>query len=185
MDYYINLQFRADDEVPMYFIRNKVFAKLHKTLYDLQQATIGVSFPNYKRKLGDQIRLHGSKVSLATLHQSNWLGGLAGYCETSDILPVPESIEGYRTVSRIRQNMTNAKLKRLIKRGSIPEENVKNYKARMFATGLDNPYLELQSQSTGKKYRLYIAIGDLHDQPTAGEYNHFGLSNKATVPWFS
>ncbi len=184
MEYYINLLFQADDEVPIYFIRNKAFTKLHKTLHDHQQTSIGVSFPKYKLKLGDVLRLHGSKDELEALQKTNWLGGLVGYCEVSDILPVPEKVSGYRTVSRIRQNMTNAKLNRLIKRGSISDESVKSYKEKMFATGLDNPFLELHSKSTGEKYRVYIAFGDLLDQPIVGQFNHFGLSKAATIPWF-
>jgi hypothetical protein len=39
----------------------------------------------------------------------------------------------------------------------------KHYKAKMFKTGLNNPYLELQSASTGGKYRLYIAFGKLQE----------------------
>jgi hypothetical protein len=37
----------------------------------------------------------------------------------------------------------------------------KHYKAKMFKTGLNNPYLELQSTSTGGKYRLYITSPNL------------------------
>jgi len=184
MDYYINLQFRADEDIPLYFIRNKTFTKLHKALHDQKQTSIGASFPGYKIKLGDVIRLHGDRISLEALQKSNWLGGLAGYCEVSDILPVPKKVEGYRTISRMQQNMTNAKLNRLKKRGSISAEEVKKYKTRMFATGPDNPYLELQSSSTGEKYRIYITFSELHEQSATGEFNYFGLSKTATIPWF-
>ena len=184
MDFYIDLVLQADEEVPIYFIRNKVFTKLHKALNDLKQTSIGVSFPRYNIKFGDVIRIHGEKSSLNTLQQSNWLGGLAGYCEVSGILPVPEKIDGYRTVSRIRQNMTNSKLQRLIKRGSISDEEVKNYKAKMFATGLDSPFLELVSASNGHKHRRYIQFGELSSQSIKGEFDFFGLSKTATVPWF-
>jgi len=62
MDYYINLQFRADEDIPLYFIRNKTFTKLHKALHDQKQTSIGASFPGYKIKLGDVIRLHGDSA---------------------------------------------------------------------------------------------------------------------------
>ncbi len=184
MDCYINLLLSADDEVPIYFIRNKILTKLHKSLHDQRQTSIGISFPNHKVKLGDVIRLHSDKKSLDTLQQNNWLGGLSGYCKVTDILPVPENIEGYRTIYRIRQNKTNAKLNRLIKRNAMSDDDVKNYKEKMFATGLDNPYLELQSKSTGEKYRLYIAFSELLEQATLGQFNYFGLSKTATVPIF-
>ncbi len=184
MRHFINLFFQADEDVPIYFIRNKVFVKFHKALHDQKQNSIGISFPNHKTKLGNIIRFHGNNTSLKTLQRSNWLGGLAGYCEASEILFVPEKIEGYRTVSRIRENMTNAKLRRLIKRGSISEDEAKDYRAKMMVGSLDNPFLELQSKSTGEKYRIYIAFGTLQDQPVRGDFNHFGLSKTATVPWF-
>ena len=184
MDYYIDLLLRADEEVPLYFMRNKVFAKFHKALVDLKQTTIGVSFPKYKTKLGDIIRIHGGQPSLTTLQQSNWLGGMIGYCELSEILPVPEKIDGQRTISRIRQTMSNAKLQRLIKRGSISETAAHDYREKMLLTGLENPYIELLSTSNGHKHRRYIQFGKLKEQVSEGEFDQFGLSKTATVPWF-
>jgi len=118
--YYHDIILNADDEFPVYFLRNSVFTKLHKALHEAKQDTIGVSFPNYKVKLGDIVRLHGDKVTLEALQQTNWLGGLAEYCEVSDILPVPESIEGYRTVSCKQPTMT---LKKLAKRVEYQKAN--------------------------------------------------------------
>lgn len=184
MDSYIDLVLQADEEVPIYFIRNKVFAKFHKVLNDLKQTAIGVSFPKYKTKLGSTIRIHGEKSDLDILQQKNWLGGLAGYCIVSDVLPIPENIKGYRTISRIRQNMSNSKLQRLIKRGSISSEETKAYEAKMLATGLDNPYLELESISNGHKHRRYIQFGYVSDQAVSGKFDQFGLSKTATIPWF-
>ena len=193
MDYYLDLKMSPDDEVPLYFIRNKIITKLHKVLHDQNQTSIGLSFPNYKVKLGDTIRLHGSQIDLQTLQDLNWLGGLSGYCEVSDILPVPENVEGYRTVSRIQPTMTLAKLKKRVEyqkaRGDLKTEKdveayKKQYKAKMFAASLDNPYLELQSTSTGEHYRMFIEFGEIKSQPVKGEFNHFGLSKTATIPWF-
>ncbi|WP_428354695.1 type I-F CRISPR-associated endoribonuclease Cas6/Csy4 [Methyloprofundus sp.] len=184
MDFYIDLVLQADEEVPIYFIRNKVFTKFHKVLNNLKQNSIGVSFPKYKSKLGNVVRIHGNKSSLDTLQQINWLGGLAGYCQVSSILPVPENIQGYRTVSRIRQNMSNSKLQRLINRGSIAGGKIKIYEAKMLSTGLDNPYLELQSVSNGHKHRRYIQFGKLNSHTVKGEFDQFGLSKTATIPWF-
>lgn len=193
MDSYINIRFIEDDEVPIFFIRNKTVTKLHKVLHDSQQTAIGVSFPNYKLKLGDVIRLHGDKASLQGLQGLNWIGGLSGYCEVSEVLQVPEAIKGYRTVSRIQPTMTMAKLKKRVKyqeaKGDLKtkqdtEAYEKQYKVKMYAESLDNPYLELQSSSTGNLYRLYINIGKLQNNPVVGKFNHFGLSKTATIPWF-
>jgi len=106
-----------------------------------------------------------------------------GYRVVSDILPVPEQTK-FRTVSRIQSNMTDAKSRRLIKRGSLSPEEAKQYKAKMFSKGLDNPYLELKSGSNGHLHRRYIQFGELLDEPVAGDFDQFGLSKVATVPWF-
>ncbi len=183
MDHYLDIKVVPDEEVPIYFIRNKVYSKLHKALHSLNSTEIGVSFPRYKIMLGDVIRLHGSEKKLKELQSSDWLGALKGYCTTSFIQAIPEDVS-YRTISRKQSNMTEAKLRRLIKRGSILLNEVKAYKAKMFETGLDNAYLELESVSNGYKHRRYIQFGELSQKPVEGEFDQFGLSKTATVPWF-
>ena len=54
----------------------------------------------------------------------------------------------------------------------------------MFASGLDDPYLELESFSNGHKHRRYICFGEFLNKPLSGEFDTFGLSKTATVPWF-
>ena len=183
MDSYLEIKVVPDAEVPIYFIRNKVYTKFHKALSNLKANDIGISFPHYKTKLGDVMRIHGAKERLIELQKSNWLGGLSGYCEVSTIQAIPNETK-YRTVSRKQANMTAAKLRRLIKRGSITAEQANQYKAKMFTQGLDNPYLELESSSNGHKHRRYLEFGELLNEPVAGKFDQFGLSKQATVPWF-
>ncbi|MDQ6991106.1 MAG: type I-F CRISPR-associated endoribonuclease Cas6/Csy4 [Mariprofundaceae bacterium] len=183
MKHYIDVQLKPDEEMRENVLLNKVYTKLHKALCTMKATDIGVSFPQYHVKLGDVIRIHGSDDKLAELQAMNWLGGLAGYCGVGDVSPIPTQAK-FRTVSRIQSNMTESKSRRLIKRGSLPPEDAKQYKAKMFSKGLDNPYLELESGSNGHKHRRYIQLGELLDNPVAGEFDQFGLSKVATVPWF-
>jgi len=183
MDYYIDIQIQPDAEISENVLMNKVYIKLHKVLFDLKSTSIGISFPEYKVLLGRKIRLHGNSSMLNDLQGLNWLGGLSGYCQTSEILLVPENVQ-YRIVSRKQSTMTNAKLNRLIKRGTIPEENIKAYKAKMFTKGLDNPYFELDSTSNDQLHRRYIQFSEVLSEPVKGDFDHFGLSKTATVPWF-
>lgn len=195
MNYYQDIKFLPDAECNLPFLRNTLYTKLHKTIFDLNATDIGISFPESteKEKLGCIIRIHSSKNRLNELQTKNWLGGLSGYCKVSDILPVPTEVKGYQTLSRIRQNMTNPKLKKRVEHQQ--QQNIldtrdkvkayiKQYKNKMFETGLDDPYLELQSTSTNNKYRLYIEFGQLQAHPTKGNFNRFGLSKTATVPIF-
>ena len=183
MKHYVDIVIKPDDEMRENILLNNVYAKLHKALFTLKTTEIAVSFPKYKVLLGDVIRLHGSESKLSELYNTNWLGGLSGYCLVSPIQIVPDDVS-YRIISRIQANMTEAKLRRLIKRDSISETEIKQYRAKMFGMGLDNPYFELQSSSNGHKHRRYIQFGELREEAVKGEFDYFGLSRVATVPWF-
>jgi len=183
MKHYVEIVIKPDDEMRENILLNKVYTKLHKALFTLKTTEIAVSFPKYKVLLGDVIRLHGSESKLSEVKNTNWLGGLSAYCQVSPIQTVPDNVS-YRTISRIQANMTEAKLRRLIKRDSISETEIKQYRAKMFGMGLDNPYLELQSASNGHKHRRYIQFGELREEAVKGAFDCFGLSKDATVPWF-
>lgn len=193
MDYYLDIKLQPDAEVPIFFIRNKVYGKLHKALHSLNSTDIAVSFSKYKIKLGDVVRLHGTDKNLTELQNTNWLGGLSGYCEVSEIQAVPDQIVGYRVISRKQPTMNLKKLEKRVQyqkaQGVLKTQNEikeyeKQYKAKMYATGLDNPYLELDSSSNGHKHRRYIQFGEVVKQEIKGEFDTFGLSKIATVPWF-
>jgi CRISPR-associated endonuclease Csy4 len=192
MTHYQDLILLPDEEVPIFFIRNKIYQKLHKAIFNLNASDVGVSFPNATKKLGDVIRIYSTQIRLKELQNLNWLGGLVGYCQVGEVFPVPDEVKGHQVISRIRQTMSMAKLSKKIaylqKKGYLKDNEVedykKQYKAKLFATGLDNPYLELQSISTGSKYRLYIQFSELQQQAVIGEFNHFGLSKTATTPVF-
>ena len=183
MDHYINIQLKPDAEMRENVLLNKVYTKFHKALSTQKTKDIAVSFPRYKVILGDVIRIHGSQGKLTELQNTHWLGGLMGYCDVSEIQAIPSNAK-HRTISRIQSNMTEAKLRRLIKRGSISTDDAKKYRAKMFTQGLDNPYLELESSSNGNKHRRYLQFSELLDEAVAGEFDQFGLSKMATVPWF-
>lgn len=183
MNNYIEIIIKPDAEMRGNVLLNKVYTKLHKALVTLNSDSIGVSFSQHKVLLGKVLRIHGDSDMLHDLMSLNWLGGLVSYCNVSDIKEVPIDCE-YRTISRIQSNMSQSKLNRLIKRGSISEEDVKTYKAKMFSKGLDNPYLELESSSNGHKYRCYLKFGVLQAEPKQGNFDTFGLSTSATIPWF-
>ena len=202
MTHYLDLVLLPDEEVPIFFIRNKIYTKLHKAIHDLKATDIGISFPELKpakkdaipsKVLGCVIRIHSTQEKLQQLQDLNWLGRLSSYCKVSEILPVPDKVDGYQTVSRIRQNMSIARLQKKIahqkskgylKTADDIKAYEKQYKTKMFKTGLDNPYLELQSTSTNNKYRLYMQFGTPQKEAVTGEFNRFGLSKTATVPIF-
>lgn len=184
MNHYIDITLLPDPEFKATVLLNSLYAKFHKALCDLHSTSVGISFPKYKVTLGNILRIHGDKTALNDLQSLDWIGGMSGYCNVGEIAPVPDGVK-FRNVSRIQTTMSQSKLKRLLKRGSITEEEVKNYRAKMFTRGLDNPYVELLSGSNGHKHRRYIEFGELLDMPVKGEFDQFGLSKTATVPWFN
>ena len=183
MDYYIDIEIKPNADMRESPLMNLVYTKFHKALVKLETDQIGVSFPSYQIKLGRLLRFHGDKTNLHNLQGLNWLAGIAGYCEISDVRNAPADVK-YRTVSRIRTNMSKSKLERLKRRGSITPDEVKSYKAKMFSQGLDNPYIDLESGSTGQNHRRFIRFGPLLDQSVSGKFDSYGLSKVATVPWF-
>ncbi len=183
MDHFIDITIKPDAEMRENVLLNKVYTKLHKALFSLKSTDIGISFPKYKVLFGNVMRIHSTVNRLEKLQKMDWLGGLKGYCDIKNIQAVPSGVT-YRVISRKQSNMTIAKLRRLIKRESIPTEQEKNYKAKMFTQSLDNPYLELESSSNGNKHRRYIDFGVIQEQPIMGNFDQFGLSKTATIPWF-
>ena len=103
MDHYIDIQIQPDDEMRENVLLNKVYSKLHKTLFSLKSNDIGVSFPEFRVKLGCTLRLHSTAARLTELQQLNWLGGLSGYCKITAIQSIPRQ----RHVSHRIQNTSH------------------------------------------------------------------------------
>lgn len=183
MDHYIDITLKPDAEMRKNVLLNKVYTKFHKALFDSKIESIGVSFPQYKILLGKVLRVHGDATVLNELQNLNWLGRLSGYCNISEIIQVPSNCK-YRIVSRKQSNMTQSKLNRLVKRGSISSAEAKTYKVKMYSLSLDNPYLELESGSNGHMHRRFIQFSSFMNESIAGKFDTFGLSKQATVPWF-
>ena len=183
MTHYIDIKLIPNKEIRENVLLNQVYTTFHKRSYDLKSTDIAVSFPEYRLKLGKLFRIHGRKEALEKLNEKDWLGKYKAFCKVSDIIAIPEKVQ-YRTVSRVQQNMTEAKLRRLIKRGTIPDEDIKKYRIKMLQGGLDNPYVELVSMSNSQRHRRFIEFGELQDTEIKGEFDLFGLSKVSTIPWF-
>ena len=119
MNYYIDITLIPDAELRLNILMNSVFSKFHKALCDLRSISLGISFPKVQITLGNVLRIHGTESNLRDFQCLNWLGGMSGYCRVSDIFSVPTDAK-YRTISRKQSTMSQSKLNRLLKRGSIP-----------------------------------------------------------------
>lgn len=183
MDSYIDIRLKPDAEIGEAELSSKLYTKFHKALVTLNTNQIGISFPQVHVKLGRLFRIHGESSLLNDLQGVEWLGPLSGYCQVSHVLAVPEQTQ-YRVISEKRSNMSKAKLRRLVARGTIDKEGEKRYKVKMLSQSFDNPYLDLRSSSTKQIYRKFFEFSDVKENSSDGIFDAYGLSRKATIPWF-
>ena len=183
MNKYIDVTLLPDEDMSLHELMSRVYFKLHKGLCNINSNTIGVSFPNTDHTLGDIIRLHGWEEDLLNLEETNWLGGLIGYCNKTGILNTPESTSHY-IVSQKRKKYDNARMKRLIKEGRlVTDEQIKEYNRKIIDSRFKKHYIEMMS-SSGNKYIRCIQTSDVMVNATIGQFNTFGLSKTASVPYF-
>ncbi|GAB6067086.1 type I-F CRISPR-associated endoribonuclease Cas6/Csy4 [Methylothermus subterraneus] len=187
LDRYIDIRLLPDPEFPATVLMNALFAKLHRALVTLKTDQIGVSFPdveNVDRGLGERLRVHGDAQMLQRLMELGWLTGLSDLLKVSAARQVPASAH-HRTVRRVQAKSSPERLRRRwMKRKGLSEEQAREIIPDSAAERLDLPYLTLTSRSTGQRFRLFIEHGPLLTAPIPGCFSRYGLSSKATVPWF-
>lgn len=183
MKFYCDIKVLPDPEASEPVLISNLMAKLHRTLVELKDINIGISFPNVDKTLGDTLRLHGNEGDLKQLFEINWLKGLRDYCSQTSVLKVPEVCE-YRCVKRKQAKSADNKRKRSIAKGWLSAEEatlkIGNEQQKM----LRLPFVQLKSTSTGQVMKLFIEHGGLQDKAVEGQFNRYGLSSSATVPWF-
>lgn len=187
MDHYIDIKLRPDPEFPVMMLMGALYGKLHRMLVDLEANNIGVSFPNHKvrpRTLGDKLRLHGSADALARLMEQPWLTGMRDHVSVLETEQVPRDVQ-YRVVCR-RQFKTNAERvrRRWARRHGESLEKAREEIPDNIEAKVELPFAMLRSRSTGQTFSLFIEHGQLQDEPSFGDFNQYGLSSTATVPWF-
>lgn len=188
MDHYQDLLILPDPEFQTPMLLNALFAKLHRAFVEIKNTSIGVSFPNANTdqpSLGNVLRLHGDMDNLLKLQEVDWQSGMRDHMQIKAIVPIPERIRHCR-VKRI-QTKTNAD--RLRRRYCSRHPGVTMKDAEVFIPDsvekrLGLPYLQLKSQSTKKSFRLFLDQDVEQTQAVSGQFNSYGLSRTATVPWF-
>ncbi|PVZ89025.1 type I-F CRISPR-associated endoribonuclease Cas6/Csy4 [Serratia sp. S1B] len=183
MDHYLDIRVLPDPEFGQTDLLNALYAKLHRVLPSLTQGRVGVSFPNYKNSLGECLRLHGVLADLLNLTEVNWLQGMRDYIRMGEPIQVPAGVR-YRTVRRVQAKSANNKRRRSVAKGWLTEEEARMRIPDSQQKVMKLPYAEIFSLSTGSRMRLYIEHGPLLDKPIHGEFNAYGLSATATIPWF-
>ncbi|MGC3965602.1 MAG: type I-F CRISPR-associated endoribonuclease Cas6/Csy4 [Rhodocyclaceae bacterium] len=187
MDHYIDIRVRPDPEIAVAHVLNALAERLHLALVGLQARDVGISFPRFRSdrpSLGDLLRLHGTSAALNGLMANGWAATLADYVEIGSTTPVPAGAK-HRVVAR-RQVCSNAERvrRRQMKRQGWSEDQARERIPTSIEKRLDLPYLNLRSRSTAQPYRLFIEHRPCQNEATRGDFNAFGLSVSATIPWF-
>lgn len=187
MDHYVDIDVQPDPEFPAHQLMEALYAKLHRALVAQNSTRIGVSFPGFSLRgphLGTRLRLHGSLAALSGLLASDWLAGMRDHVTLTQPNRVPESVK-HCVVSRVQVKSSPERLRRrLMRRHDIDAQEAYNRIPDEAARSVELPFVQLRSTSTGQSFRLFIKHGPVHVNPILGEFNSYGLSLLATVPWF-
>ena len=185
--HYVEIQLRPDPDFPAGQLMGALFSKLHRRLVALDASAIGVSFPAHRlqpRDIGNRLRIHATPTDLDSLMATAWLGGMREYAEIGEVAPAPADAS-HRTVSR-RQFKTNAERlrRRRMRRHNESEATVLARIPDSVEQRVSLPFVQIRSTSTGQRFSLFIEHGPVQPNPEPGQFNTYGLSRGATIPWF-
>lgn len=184
---FLDIRLRPDPEFTPPLLMSALFSKLHRALVDLDQAAIGVSFPDHdpaQPTLGDRLRLHGIQPDLERLMALQWLTGMRDHIVTMPVETVPLDVQ-HRIVRRIQAKSNAERLRRrAIRRSGFTEAEALERIPDTVERSLRLPFVSIASRSTGQRFPLFIEHGELQAEPRPGRFNHYGLSRATTVPWF-
>ena len=185
MDHYLDIRLLPDPEFPAPILMKALFAKLHRTLVAQRAVDIGVSFPAAQAShLGGVMRLHGSSGRLNEHMAQQWLQGMRDHLDISDIAPVPETA-GYCQVRRVQAKSSSERLQRryLKRHPDVDQKRVAELFTAEKERRLALPYLRIRSASSDQQFLLFIQQTPV-TTPQTGDFNSYGLSSTATLPWF-
>ena len=187
MTHYLDLQLRSDPELPPHQLLAALYARLHRALVQRAESRIAVSFPGHcttPPTLGTTLRLIGPEENLVGLMAMDWLVGLRDYVKVGPLAEVPRSATA-RTLRRIQAKSSPERLRRrqVRRHGLSAEESVQRIPDTA-AEMLRLPYVQLASASTQQTFRIFLRVGEPQAMSVDGEFNAYGLSATATIPWF-
>lgn len=187
MDHYVEIKILPNPEFTSPIIMNVLYGKLHNALVAQSGGMVGVSFPDWdqdKPSLGSRLRLHGAADTLNRLMAKNWLAGARDHFSVNKLKMIPATAR-HRVVSRVQVKSNAERLRRrMVKRHGVSEEEARLAIPDEAAKMLSLPFVSLKSQSTRQPFRLFIEQQPIQSNPVGGEFNRYGLSSKATIPWF-
>ncbi len=187
MDHFVDIEVRPDPEFGNNQLMSALYGKLHRALVAQGCNRIGVSLPGvdgFRGHLGTRLRLHGEVSALTTLLSSDWLTGMRDHVALTQPVRVPDSAQ-HRVVMRVQVKSSPERLRRrLMRRHDLSEQEACQRIPDDLARLTHLPFILLRSTSTGHTFKLFIEHCAIQSSPVLGDFNAYGLSQGATVPWF-
>ena len=186
MDYYLEIQLQPDPDFVPAMLMNALFSKLHRALVESPKLAVAVSFPEYSLSplgLGSCLRLHGNQQDLDSLQSTAWLTGMSDHVTYKKLQAVPSDAK-HIVVRRVQVKSNVGRLvRRYAKHKNISEEEARSHYQKAEPKKLRLPFITLNSRSSGQRFLLFIKQSQ-QKISSRGEFNRYGLSQTATIPWF-
>lgn len=185
--HYVDIELAPDPEFSQAFLLGALYAKLHRVLVQMRATGIGASFPRYAvqpRTLGDVMRLHGSEADLGALLSADWLRGMRDHAVLGLVSVIPQLVQHRRLVRRqFKTNADRMRRRRMRRKGESYEQTLIAIPGDVERQP-ELPYVRMRSSSTGQTFCLFLSLTEPEPQPSDGQFNSYGLSQTATLPWF-
>jgi CRISPR-associated endonuclease Csy4 len=192
MKYYRDITLLPSADIALNFLWEKLFQQIHLGFVEMQDSNgnvpIGIGLPEYQSEygpLGRKLRLFAvSKEVLTAFDADTRLRRLADYVHLTGVRDVPEKIKVFNCFKR-QQTKTNVErlARRRVKRHNISIEQAISELDRFEDNQVKTPYINMQSHSTGQKFRLFI-LKEECGAPAYEGFGTYGLSSVSTVPEF-
>lgn len=197
MKFYQDITLIPDADVNLGFIWHKVFLQIHIGLADNKlpngTSAIAVAFPEYQKTpypMGSRLRLLAkTEQQLQKFDAEKWLVKLRDYTHVKPIRPVPINVKQFVCFKRKPVKSAEKRAKRLAEHlQKNVDEVIKYRKQNKLFNECKLPFIYLESQKEterGEKNRFRLFIKQSPSkEPILGTFDCYGLSKKATVPWF-
>lgn len=185
--HYLDLKILPDPEIGNAELLGALYNRLHQAFVQFKIDTIGVSFPQYSTAplaIGNILRLHSTEEMLEKFMEQEWMKGMREHVQLSAICPAPDHAQ-HRTLQRkqFKTNVERLRRRRMRRKGETAEQAAAAIPASVERKP-NLPFVHLSSGSTGHNFFLHLELGPPQAAPTSGTFSSYGLSEKATIPWF-
>lgn len=185
--HYLDIKTLPDPETGAAELIGALYNRLHGSFVHFKVNNIGVSFPQYSTNpiaIGNVLRLHGTEISLDQFMKQDWLKGLRDHVSASPTAHAPPEARHHTfTRKQFKTNVERLRRRRMRRKNETAEQAAAAIPDHVERQP-NLPYVHLRSGSTGHGFVMHLERGKPEKAPVLGTFNSYGLSAKATVPWF-